>query len=263
MTLARDSWFRHAEGLAEGTRRRVEHDCGSGATMLVSRDAGAYKAWCFRCNDGATSRAPEPSMGERLLRMKAAEAADRRACALGAQTLAGSADIEDWPEKARAWLYKAGLGRHEIGKLGARYDPQTGRVVIPVYEDGRLVFWQARALDGRQPKYLAPAVDKSSVLPRWGNADAVTLTEDLLSAFKVGQVAEAWSLLGTYASPRVTYELLRRQCPVNVWLDPDAAGRRAAAKLMRQLLGFGLQTRNILSEADPKNLTYEQIRGKL
>lgn len=101
------------------------------------------------------------------------------------------------------------------------------------------------------------------MLPRWGRAEEVTLTEDILSAFKVGQVAEAWSLLGTRASPRVIHELLRRRCPVNVWLDPDAAGQRAAAKLSRQLRGFGLSTRNVVSAKDPKLLTYEQIKETL
>lgn len=98
------------------------------------------------------------------------------------------------------------------------------------------------------------------MLPRFGSADAVTLTEDTLSAYKVGRVAEGWSLLGTRASARLLTELLARRPPVNVWLDPDGPGQRAAQKLIRQLRGLGLETRNIVSAKDPKLLTYEQIK---
>lgn len=123
------------------------------------------------------------------------------------------------------------------------------------------MFWQARALDGRQPKYLAPAIDKRGIVPRWGSAEDVTLTEDILSAYKVGQVAEGWSLLGTQALPGLLTKLLQRRPPhVNVWLDPDRAGQRAASKLIPRLRGVGLNARRIVSERDPKLHTYDEIK---
>jgi DNA primase len=128
---------------------------------------------------------------------------------------------------------------------------------------GDIGFWQARAVDGRQPKYLAPPSGKALIIPRWGSAADVTLTEDLLSAYKVGRVAEAWCLLGTSMSKHILNALLKRGCRVNVWLDPDAAGLRAATKVLAQLRGAGIEARHVLSKKDPKLMHYEQIKELL
>lgn len=169
--------------------------------------------------------------------------------------------VSEWPLRAALWLYKAGLGAHEIGQLGAYYHPPSDRVVLPVLDPlaGTPVFWQARALDGRQPKYMAPAVDKARVLARWGHAARPTLTEDILSAFKVGLVAEGWAVLGTRVPAVMVAELLRRGTGCNVWLDPDAAGQRGAAKIIKQLTAYGIACRNIVSQRDPKLHTRQQI----
>lgn len=171
--------------------------------------------------------------------------------------------MEEWPLAARVWLHKAGLGRPEVAALGAFFHGGTQRVVIPLLEDGEVVFWQARSVDGRQPKYLSPPVDRSTLLPRFGAGPTITLTEDLLSAFKIGLVAEAWCLMGTHANPRLIAALLERRAPVNVWTDPDAAGRHAARKVHSQLKAYGIEVRVIRSERDPKLHTFDQIRSYL
>jgi DNA primase len=168
-----------------------------------------------------------------------------------------------WPAAARLWLYRAGLGAPEIGRLGAYYHPDTDRVVLPVLEAGEVVFWQARAYDDRQPKYLSPPVDRSTLLPRYGSGSTITLTEDLLSAFKIGLVSEAWCLMGTFANSRLIAELLQRQAPVRIWLDPDTPGQRAAAKVFKQLKAYGIEARVIRSERDPKLHTFDQIKEYL
>jgi DNA primase len=114
-------------------------------------------------------------------------------------------------------------------------------------------FWQARAWQaGRSPKYLGPAPRPPSLVALWGSAEVPTLTEDILSAMKVGMVGEGWAVMGTSVSPAILGALLARGGRVNVWTDPDPAGRKAASKITKQLLGFGLEVRNILSQRDPK-----------
>lgn len=152
-----------------------------------------------------------------------------------------------------------------MGRLGAYYHPPTERVVLPVYaRSGGIVepvFWQARALDHRQPKYLAPPVDRTRVIPKYGHSTtAITLTEDILSAFKVGLVAEGWSLLGTSIGDYHVAQLLDRGLPVNVWLDDDRGGKRGAAKACALLRAVGLQVRSIVTPMDPKRYNTEQIR---
>jgi len=105
------------------------------------------------------------------------------------------------------------------------------------------------------------------VLLRYGDAQSITLTEDVLSAYKVGQVAEAWPMLGTSPSQKLIAELLKAGKPVKVWLDNDLPpthkvnrGQVAAVKVLKTLRSMGLQCENIVSLKDPKLMTYEQIK---
>lgn len=262
------SWLPKAQDLQPGRRKRVDHDCGSGRTLLLSRDQDGLKAYCFRCNEHGRHRVEESlaDKAARLERLRVGDAHLHRGVAHGAVNLPLPAvhGVPEWPEKVRLWLYKAGLGAPEIARLGAYYHPPSDRVVLPVLDaSGRPVFWQARALDGRQPKYMAPAVDKSAVFPRWGSADTPTLCEDILSAFKVGLVAEGWAILGTRIPAVMLSELLRRGSGCSVWLDPDPAGQRGAHKIIKQLSAFGIPCRNIVSDKDPKLLFRSEIKEHL
>jgi hypothetical protein len=271
MALARESWYPQAQELDVGQKRRVSHDCGPGTTLIVSRDDDGYRAYCFRCNEGDRAAPPAESLSDKLARLARQRSADA--------VVGGGVDlpqpvvrsVDDWPAAAKLWLYQAGLGRAEIGQLGAYYHPPTNRVVLPVLDrsTGMPVFWQARSIDGRQPKYLAPPADRSRVLPRWGTAPVPTLTEDILSAFKVGLVAEGWCVMGTKVSDYVIALLMKRgEC--NVWLDNDLPpkfsvnrGQIAAAKIGKQLRAYGIQVRNILSTRDPKLMHRAQIKELL
>ena len=217
--LSRASWLPLAEGLEPGRRVRVNHDCGPGTTLLISRDVNGYRAYCFRCDDSGSARGPQESTAARIERLKQSGLADGKASGSVELPSPRVSDVASWPQQAALWLYKAGLGKAEIGKLGAYYHEGTDRVVLPVFDNGRCVYWQARALDGRMPKYINPPVDRSQILPRYGKAEVPTLCEDILSAFKVGLVQEGWSLMGVKPSDRLVSELMKRGRRVNVWLD--------------------------------------------
>jgi DNA primase len=76
---------------------------------------------------------------------------------------------------------------------------------------------------------------------------------------KIGQVAEGWAVLGTRVSDFMVSELMKiGRC--NVWLDPDAAGRRGAGKIVKQLRAYGLEIRDIQSIKDPKLHTRSEIK---
>ena len=256
------SWLPQAQALGIGQRRYGEHECGGGRKLLLSRDTEGFSAWCFRCSDRGWAPAPKPSLAERLAAAKQLADADLRASSVELPEPCVH-DPREWPLLARVWLYKAGLGAPEIARLGAYYHPDTDRVVLPVLEAGEVVFWQARSVTGRLPKYLSPPVGKDTLLPRYGSSTTITLTEDLLSAFKVGLVAEAWSLMGTHANPRLLAALLERKAPVAIWLDPDAAGRHAAKKVHSTLTAYGIAARIVRSERDPKLHTLDQIKEYL
>jgi hypothetical protein len=261
------SWSAHAAGLEPGRSKRVDHECGGGRTLLVSREGNDYKAWCFRCNEGGTVNGPEETMAEKLARLTAVQAVER---SMGSAELPSpmNKNVADWPSKAALWFYQAGLSKHDIGRLGAYYHEPSGRVVLPVVENGQAIFWQARALDtGQLPKYLAPDVLKDRVLPKYGSAAEVTLVEDILSAYKVGSVGEGWCLMGTSLNAFTLAQLMQRRAPVNVWLDNDLPplhrvnrGQIAAAKVIKQLRAMGLTVRNIVASRDPKLTSRADIK---
>lgn len=256
------SWLPQAQDLAVGQKRYGEHECGAGRKLLLSRDTKGFNAWCFRCGDSGWAPGPKLSLAERIEAAKRLAEADRSA---GTTALPEPQvhDLREWPLEARVWLHKAGLGAIEIAGLGAYYHPPTDRVVLPVLEAGEPKFWQARSTTGRLPKYLSPATGRDKLLPRFGSSSSITLTEDLLSAYKIGLVAEAWCLMGTHANDRLIAALLERNAPVNVWLDPDRAGVHARRKVIPQLKAYGIEARVIRSPLDPKFHTFAQIKDFL
>lgn len=262
--LNQASWEHYADGLQDGRSVRVNHDCGEGRTLKVSQEGAKVWAWCHRCNDGGSISKVEP-LSVRIARLAETQRAD---ASLSDATLPEPRvyAVAEWPIKAQLWFFKAGLGTHDIGRIGAYFHPPTQRVVLPVPG-----FWQARAITpGQQPKYMAPNVDKAKVLPRYGSAQRITLTEDILSAYKVGQVGEGWCLMGTSLSAYTLHELLKAGKPVNVYLDNDLPpvhqlnrGQMAATKVLKTLRSVGIECRNIIAPRDPKLMTFDEIKELL
>lgn len=263
MTLALASWLPLAEKLAlqDGRSRRVNHDCGEGRTLKLSREGPALRAYCWRCNDGGIHRVEE-SLADRILRLNAASANDAALRSEPGVMPEGLTDPSEWPAKARLWFARAGLHSGDIGALRAVYSPATGRVVLPCGGG----FWQARALDkGQVPKYLAPLTGK--VYPRYGKGERITLTEDILSAYKVGKVGEGWCMLGTSLPSELLAAIISDGRPVNVWLDNDLPplhlsnrGQIAARKVLAKLRSVGVVARNIVTMQDPKLTKLDEIR---
>jgi 5S rRNA maturation endonuclease (ribonuclease M5) len=113
----------------------------------------------------------------------------------------------------------------------------AGRCVIPIRdEQGRLVAYAGRAVDGQEPKYRFPAgFRKSQVL---FNLDRAMLTagpnvivvEGFFDALKVHQAGHpaVVALMGSSFSQRQSELLLSRFASVTLMLDGDQPGRRAA-----------------------------------
>ena len=254
--LEQSSWLPAAQALRVGEAQRVAHDCGAGRTMIVEHLPTGYRAHCFRCNDGGFV-AKEASLEELLEELRSREQADKNID----QTPPAPAvkDVTQWSNKARLWLYKAGFSPRDIARLGWYYHPPSKRVVLPVLVGGKVVYWSARAVEkGQQPKYLNPKAS-GTVIPRYGSGNSVVLTEDILSAAKVGKVTEAWAMLGTSCKTSIVAACVGADRPVLVWLDNDAAGHRGAHKTLHTLRASGIKAGRILSDRDPKNHSIDDI----
>lgn len=247
-----------------GHRKRVNHDCGPGTTLLISRTEDGLRAHCFRCNDSASAPPPAEPLDVKLARLAKHREADAVHAGVSSVPEPACHDVDLWTPAARLWFYRAGLSRADIGRLGAFYHQPTDRVVLPIRDSsGATIYWQARAVDKRQPKYIGASIRPPSMIARWGSAPSPTLCEDILSAYKVGSVGEGWAVMGTSVSAGMVAEILRRRCSVNVWLDPDAAGQKAARRYIKQLRAYNVEVRNIVSPRDPKLHTRDQIEEYL
>lgn len=253
-----------AQAQAEGKSSRIPHWCGAGTPLTVTHKAEGWSAWCYRCQEKGWVPKPLPTLAEKAARKAAQRDADGAVERDPRPPMPPIFDVQQWPLPARVWLYKAGLFVEDIAQLGAYYHEKTGRVVLPVMQDGAVAFWQARSVDGRMPKYLNPRVDRSSLVAQYGAGPCIVLTEDILSAYRVGMATEAWSLLGVRLATPVLARLLKDGRPVLVWLDndpvPNNPGQAAAAVIMRTLTNVGIKCHNIVTEKDPKLYSRAEVK---
>ena len=253
-------WLPQAEELALGQRRRVDHDCGGGRTLLIEHKAEGFSAWCHRCSDKGWRSHPQPSLAERIARLNAVREAESAAEGRSAPPVPTEFNPSLWPLQARVWLYKAGFSNDEILRHGFYYSDNLQRVVLPVIRGGRVIYWQARGFDPSRPKYLNPGVDKP--LAYFGTGPLV-LTEDILSGARVGAAAaRGCAILGTSLGDFEIAEVVREAGgqPVRIWLDPDPAGRKGAAKIGKALTLAGVRVLPVKSDLDPKLYPRDQIK---
>lgn len=247
-----------AKGLRLGQRTRAEH-CGMGEPMQVSNGRAGFAAYCHRC--GGKGFIPHSlSLAERIAQFKEAEQADQEARLSLRLPEPRIVDPQQWPIHARVWLYKGGFSNDDIERLGFYYHERMCRVVMPVYDNGRLVYWQARGFVKDLPKALNPVVDRTGLVAKFGErAGPVALTEDILSAAKMAVACEAWALLGTKMDDAVLASLIRRNSMVVLALDPDKAGRDGATAIARRLSTVGVQHCQVYFGRDPKLATRKEI----
>jgi 5S rRNA maturation endonuclease (ribonuclease M5) len=242
-----------------GDEARTGHDCGPGQVLKVANGDRGYTAWCFRCGDKGFVPHPQPSLSERLALLARTRNAEVRASSSVSLPEPAVYDPQSWPDPARVWLYKAGLSNSDIVRLRFYWCPDLERVVMPVYDGDTLVYWQARALDGRQPKYLNPKVDRSRLVAKFGDGPTLVLTEDILSAVKVARVTSTWACMGTNLSDPVLLQIAATNKPVAIMLDPDAGGVKGRQRMRKQLLSVGVDAQIVEVRKDPKLLPTREI----
>ena len=261
MTISPQEFKVAGEALIEGRRTRVDHSCGEGRTLIVSRDHKGISAYCFRCRKKGWIPT-ERSLADRIAALSESTEWD----SVAQQSLElpgpGKLDPTDWPDEPRVWLYKAGFSNDEIRRHGWYWNPRMSRVILPVKEQGRLVYWQGRGFDPGRPKAINPTVNREGLVAKYGQGAWIALTEDILSAAKVGGVGEAWALLGTVLSYSTALALSEARRPVLLMLDDDPAGRRGAAEAANTLNLLGVWNRQVYFGKDPKLVPRSVIRAK-
>lgn len=267
-----DEWLPQALRLLTGGRKsgRGDHICGEPGSLMLTREGSGMSAYCFRCGGTGHHRERE-TPAERFARMQADAEATAFVRASVSPPKPTSYDPAKWPKELAEWFYMIGIHHPRMKELGLYYSAEARRVILPIKQDGEVVFWMGRS-QKMKPKWLGPDVKKRGLFAKYGEGTGafVCLTEDALSAYKIGMVCEAWSLLGTKLHARHAIQLVELGKPVVVWLDDDHdhysgvnQGQVAAKEIIRKLRSYGLVVYNMTSPEDPKKYSRYQLKEKL
>lgn len=254
--LPRKDYLEVAERLPLGQSKRVNHHCGPGRTLKINHEKQGYSAYCFRCHLKSFTRKERRSLSDfDIVQQKTVtkEVLD------GSLTLPEDFTL-DIPDDYAVWLWKYGFDRELSKELGFGYSPKWGRIVLPVYDGSGLRYIQARATEFpvQQPKYLDLG-NKDGVLATFGDiSERVILTEDILSAAKVGLVSGAASIMGTSMSIKQAMKL--SHCSEIVWwLDGDRAGIRGRNEYKSHFDLLDIKQSFIQTPKDPKKYSRRKI----
>ena len=154
-----------------------------------------------------------------------------------------------------------------------------GRVIIPIYLNGKLMYFQGRSLfDNIEPKYLNPDVDKDMIV---SNSDSfsrdkyIVVVEGLIDSWMV-EDNQGTSVNGGYFNDDLIEYLLTLTdkgvilCPDNPFLD--SAGRLELIRFMKEskyagivkyfIMAGAYKDLNILKVAKPDYNIYQYIVAK-
>lgn len=249
----------HAQDMMRGDSIYITHpDCTDKTKLkLTVREDGSVWAHCMKCG------------GQRNINRGAGPVEDFhydfRQRELYLPPTLPEDFTQDIPLRSAVWFLKAGITLPQARTLGWGWSDRLRRVVLPIVIGGQLVYYQARATDGREPKYLNPSTGKSKATPVYYHGDmakrpkVLAFTEDILSAVRVARWVPTCPLLGTTPGPEHMALLADDVTPV-VWLDGDAAGQEGTLKCQTMFQWHPLPALTIHTDRDPKAYSNAEIQ---
>jgi DNA primase len=134
------------------------------------------------------------------------------------------------------------------------------RIIIPILEQGELVYFVARSFTNRQPKYLNPHIEKHGVLFRGTDltGDFIVVCEGVFDAIRLSRLVPVVALLGKEASDLQLMKIREIAEKAIVMLDADALGH--AIQLCLRLLQLMPTILIMLNHSDPGSLTTDELQ---
>lgn len=145
---------------------------------------------------------------------------------------------------------------------GTRY---TGRVILPVYEKGNLVYFQARATNPQaKPKYLNPAkehaaLSKSQIVYNLDKAkeyEEIILCEGIFSAVSAGK--NAVGIFGKELSDTQMYKIFKSGVRSVVVMLDEGAEEQAQAAALKLSTRLKVRVAKLLG-GDPNELPHSDV----
>ena len=188
-----------------------------------------------------------------------------------ADTIALPDDITyNLPPIVIKYMLKYNLTDFEVGLSRFGWSRGLDRLIMPVYVEEELVYWQGRNLGEvteDRPKYknvyLSGSRDIFAKFYRrdrcLGLADenTVVLVEAIISAVKLSRHVDSIALLGSYISPSIL-ELVEQYKTVLIWLDPDKKPVSIKESIRMQMLS-GKAVKSVLTDKKPKQYNDKDI----
>jgi len=180
-------------------------------------------------------------------------------------------------DPSHSYVRQRGLRLETAARFGVGYYAgpgiMSGRVVIPIHdEQGRLVGYGGRAVNGEEPRYRFPAgFQKSEVLFNYHRvaeleAKRVVVVEGFFDCMQVHQAgcASVVALLGVALSETQEKLLANRFAEVMLLLDGDTAGQAARRNIAARLAGQCAVRQVLLPEGiQPDQMSGEDIRAAI
>jgi len=167
---------------------------------------------------------------------------------------------------AEAWLAKAGMTEKDFNDYQLYYS--GNRLVFPIYRcnTSEPIFWQSRGFLPGEEKWLNQKLHGRGdiffePLQQPGTC-YVVLVEDMISAIKVGRVANCIGLLGSYIPDKLILDLDKVYKRIIIWLDSDKLGY-AFLRRVERYQQFGLNVSGIYTKQDPKWYSESEISNRV
>lgn len=207
--------------------------------------------WCFSCKlyikTGPSIPAQIGSIEKTLINQGVKPLPDDAAPPLGAV--------------AWRWLKKYGITDEDVEANNFKWSDDKQWLIYPFYDEiGDMLAWQARNfnVDRPKPKYWT-AGKIEDVFVFYGKGDTLILTEDVISAIKVGRSSGivGMPIFGSNVSLKRIVRLATQFKSVGIWLDMDKSRESVLAR--SRASQFIPYTFTILTKQDPKEYTDRQI----
>lgn len=251
--MTNESYLLHQERCPNCAKHGRDH---SGDNLGVYSDGHSY---CYSCSYYRSGSAIV-----RFIKKESYERMERHAV-----FLPSDAGI-DYPQRALDWVGQYELDRNDLLANNSVWSESKERLYFPVYGDQGLLAFQGRYIpDGlRQnnnedvPKKWWGKGDFRNVFALFGKPGrSLVLVEDVVSAVKLSRLTQSMWLSGNAIGKDRwirLFKLIPRGLQAIIWLDPDM--RTHALKEARLGASYGINTKVIYSDKDPKEHTYAEIK---